>query len=636
MDLLPKTSSDFSQLEYWNKFFKSRGSQAFEWYGTYPQLCSILHKYLSPRDNILVGGCGNSTLSVDLYNAGFQSLTNVDISEKVIQQMNLQYSQTHPLMKFLTMDLLKMDFADSSFTSFLDKGTLDALMSENSKEATERAMKMFQEIDRVLKFGGRYICVSLLQEHILKCFLSHFHQLGWMIRVCRCEDAERNDEDVKLKKKKTMERYPFPVFVVVCTKFKKMNNVSPIVEYSPSDSSVERLASLELLMARVKSVQQFALLCHNMSRENQATEDNFIELMDPKSGKDTPKYTLFVVDRRRKSKNKFAAFVVPQGRETEWMFSADEGRRQLAANADFQRLLVIHLGRDHLFDCLESVQNELAAVVSSLQPSDLPPNSKIPFLSLGSEVNQRREIHRGVSDLTGEFVVDEVEEEEGGGNKKTILRRLIFLSNPNIIQSEARLIKGKVDLGYLSCQHHHVMVETYRQQCFDGQLTPSKVLVLGLGGGALCSYLHHKFPGAHIDGVDIDPSMPPLANKYFGFVPGAHLRAHISDGVQFVKDAAAAGGSDERYRCIMVDVDCKDRTLGMSCPPPAFVEPTFIEAVKKALAPNGVFLLNLVCRDTARRADVMEMLNGFFTAVKTKKIQDEVNEIITCHDIVVT
>lgn len=135
-----------------------------------------------------------------------------------------------------------------------------------------------------------------------------------MIRVCRCEDAERNDEDVKLKKKKTMERYPFPVFVVVCTKFKKMNNVSPIVEYSPSDSSVERLASLELLMARVKSVQQFALLCHNMSRENQATEDNFIELMDPKSGKDTPKYTLFVVDRRRKSKNKFAAFVVPQGR----------------------------------------------------------------------------------------------------------------------------------------------------------------------------------------------------------------------------------------------------------------------------------------------------------------------------------
>jgi len=40
----------------------------------------------------------------------------------------------------------------------------------------------------------------------------------------------------------------------------------------------------------------------------------FIELMDPKSGKATAKYTLFVVDRRRKSNNKFAAFVVPQGR----------------------------------------------------------------------------------------------------------------------------------------------------------------------------------------------------------------------------------------------------------------------------------------------------------------------------------
>jgi len=40
-------------------------------YGTYNQLYSVLHKYINPRDNILVGGCGNSTLSADLYNAGF-------------------------------------------------------------------------------------------------------------------------------------------------------------------------------------------------------------------------------------------------------------------------------------------------------------------------------------------------------------------------------------------------------------------------------------------------------------------------------------------------------------------------------------------------------------------------------------
>lgn len=46
-----------------------------------------------------------------------------------------------------------------------------------------------------------------------------------------------------------------------------------------------------------------------------------------------------------------------------------------------------------------------------------------------------------MSDSTGEYVVEEVEEEDDG--KPVILRRLIFLSNPNVIQSEARMKNGK-------------------------------------------------------------------------------------------------------------------------------------------------------------------------------------------------
>ena len=68
--------------------------------------------------------------------------------------------------------------------------------------------------------------------------------------------------------------------------------------------------------------------------------------------------------------------------------------------------------------------------------------SQIPFLSLGDQVNQRNEIYRGVSDSTGEYVIEEVEEEES--NTKVILRRLIFLANPSVIQSEARVQKGKI------------------------------------------------------------------------------------------------------------------------------------------------------------------------------------------------
>lgn len=64
-------------------------------------------------------------------------------------------------------------------------------------------------------------------------------------------------------------------------------------------------------------------------------------------------------------------------REMDWLFNSHEGRRQLADNAKFQRLLVIHLGRDHRFESLDCIQNELSGVVSSLQPADLPPNTRV-------------------------------------------------------------------------------------------------------------------------------------------------------------------------------------------------------------------------------------------------------------------
>nr|SVE72826.1 EOG090X02SD [Ceriodaphnia reticulata] len=630
MSQLVKSSSEFSQQDYWDKFFKTRGKQAFEWYGTYQQLCSVLHKYINPRDNILVGGCGNSTLSADLYNAGFTSMTNVDISETVIEQMTKEYQKTHPLMTFVAMDLLQMSFAAESFSCFLDKGTLDALMSDTNQESQERAEKLFKEVDRVLKVGGRYICISLLQEHILQSIIMFFHNLGWMIRVCRCEEAEHQEENVDSKKKKTSgSRFQFPVFTVVCTKFKKMERMIPVLEYSPTENSIERVSSVDELKERVRSVQHFATLCHRISHEEKTSEDVFIEFMDPKSSKKTPKYTLYIVDRQCKSNQKFAAFVVPQGRETDWLFGSNEGRRQLADSAKYQRLLVIHLGRDHQFVSLDYVQTELAGIVSSLQPQGLPPNTQIPFLSLGAQVNQRKEIHRGVSDSTGEYVVEEVEEEEDG--KPAILRRLIFLSNPNVIQSEARMKKGKVDLKYLSCQHHLVMVEELRQHLENYYPGLKSVLVLGLGGGALCTYLHQTFPQITVDGVEIDPTMVDLAKRYFGFKPSETLRPYIADGLSFVQDTAASGESGEHYGCIMLDVDCKDRSLGISCPPPSFLETSFIHSVKQSLNPEGFFLMNLVCRDEARRNVVMEMLRESFASVQVKKIKGEVNEIITCH-----
>lgn len=46
-------------------------------------------------------------------------------------------------------------------------------------------------------------------------------------------------------------------------------------------------------------------------------------------------------------------------------------------------------------------------------------------------------LHEGYSELSGDYVVEDV---DGDGRQK--FRRLIFLSNKNVVQSEARLISG--------------------------------------------------------------------------------------------------------------------------------------------------------------------------------------------------
>ena len=56
----------------------------FSRYGNYPQLCQVFHKYMNPRDNILMAGCGNSTLSADLYNAGFKYSTTLTVSWNIL------------------------------------------------------------------------------------------------------------------------------------------------------------------------------------------------------------------------------------------------------------------------------------------------------------------------------------------------------------------------------------------------------------------------------------------------------------------------------------------------------------------------------------------------------------------------
>lgn len=139
-------------------------------------------------------------------------------------------------MKFLYMDAKNTTFESDSFNVVLDKGTLDALMPDDSEETLREVDKYFAEIKRVLKLGGRFVCITLLQKHILAKLISTFCDKSWMFRVVRCHEAE-------LKNTENGAGMSLPVFVVVATKFKEMPVLVSVIIFfcSPKQSKKKPL-----------------------------------------------------------------------------------------------------------------------------------------------------------------------------------------------------------------------------------------------------------------------------------------------------------------------------------------------------------------------------------------------------------
>ena len=104
-------------------------------------------------------GCGNSRLSEELYEEGFEDITNIDFSTKVITQMEEKNKVKYPKMSYKVMDALDMkEFQTGSFNVILDKGTLDSILCGD--DSGSNVQTLINEIYRVLAPGGRYICIT--------------------------------------------------------------------------------------------------------------------------------------------------------------------------------------------------------------------------------------------------------------------------------------------------------------------------------------------------------------------------------------------------------------------------------------------------------------------------------------------
>lgn len=101
---------------------------------------------------------------------------------------------------------------------------------------------------------------------------------------------------------------------------------------------------------------------------------------------------------------------------------------------------------------MKEIQKELSPIMIDLAPADMPKEERIPFFGIGEDIGNRRIIFESESSMrcdvfnfiylmlfSGRFVVEEVEISMEGEDCSMWHRRLIFLNNPNCVQSEVRL-----------------------------------------------------------------------------------------------------------------------------------------------------------------------------------------------------
>jgi len=147
--------------------------------------------------------------------------------------------------------------------------------------------------------------------------------------------------------------------------------------------------------------------------------------------------------------------------------------------------------------------------------------------------------------------------------------------------------------------------------CRAGRSNHFRVLLIGLGGGAIPLYLRQHCKQAFIESVEVDTNVAALARRLLGFYEDARCTLEINDGLAAVRDRArAAAASPNATRYDFVLVDCFDGGgIPTSCR-----SADFVAGLLRLLAPGGRVLQNAMGRDVD---GLLELYRATFGAAQT-------------------
>jgi spermidine synthase len=144
------------------------------------------------------------------------------------------------------------------------------------------------------------------------------------------------------------------------------------------------------------------------------------------------------------------------------------------------------------------------------------------------------------------------------------------------------------------------------------------ILVLGVAGGSVIKTLKNDFnTDAKITGVEIDPVVIELANRYFKLNSVSNLELVIADAFQFIKT------TQETYDLIIIDI------FNDSNMPNELFENQFWSSIHKSLNNSGKCLFNTIYtskKDLQRNQQLTTLLKSKFKSIKQLKTH-RINEL---------
>mmetsp|Transcript_7813 Transcript_7813/g.6980 ORF Transcript_7813/g.6980 Transcript_7813/m.6980 type:complete len:210 (+) Transcript_7813:98-727(+) len=148
--------AQYGKASYWDERY-TKDPEPFDWYQRYSGIRDFVNQYIKREDQILIAGCGTSRLTENMFEDGYTSITNIDISRVVIEIMSERYKDK-PTLQWQQMNICALDFPDETFDVVIAKGTVDAVLC--GEGSTANMAKLCNEVSRVLKPKGIFFIVS--------------------------------------------------------------------------------------------------------------------------------------------------------------------------------------------------------------------------------------------------------------------------------------------------------------------------------------------------------------------------------------------------------------------------------------------------------------------------------------------